>query len=197
MINLLPQTRKDDITYGRKNSRLLKYCSLVLVIIFGMACITFVGSLYIKSTQDTVAAQVESSKQSIKSRQLESVQKQAEQISNDIKLTTDVLSKEILFSKLLKQIGAAMPANTSLTDLKIDTAEKALNLSAIASSYDTASQVQVNLSDPKNAIFEKADIIGINCNVQDPRYPCEVTIKALFGDNSSYLFINPAKEKKQ
>jgi len=161
-----------------------------------MACLATAGIWYIRSTQNNFASQVAKSKESIKSRQLESVQKRAEEISGDIKLTTDVLSKEVLFSKLLRQIGSVMPANTSLSDLKINTADSAIALTAVASNYNTASQVQINLSDPKNAIFAKADIVGITCDKVDGRYPCTVTIRALFGDNKSYLFINPSKAKK-
>lgn len=193
MINLLAPTVKTDIAYARKNNELLRYCLLMLAIIGGMAVITLAGVLYMSSSKRAYQAQVDQTRSSLQSQQLEAVQKQAEEISGNIKLTTDVLSRQILFSKLLRQIGAAMPANTSLSDLKITKGETGITLTAVASSYDSATQVQVNLADPANTIFKKADIVSINCDQLTQKYPCTVVIRALFGDNSSYLFIKPKK----
>lgn len=195
MINLLPPVTKEDATYARKNNSLLKYCGLMLLVILGIGCLTAAGTWYINNTKNDFTAQVERSKETIKSRRLETVQKQAEEIAGNIKLTTAVLSKEVLFSKLLRQIGSVMPSNSSLSDLKINEGDQAIALTAVATDYNSASQVQVNLADPKNDIFQKADIVGINCDKTDSRYPCTITIRALFGDNTSYLFINPKKAK--
>ncbi len=103
-----------------------------------------------------------------------------------------VLSREVLFSKLLTQIAAVTPTNTSLTDLSISNVAGSLDITAISSDYQSATQLQVNLEDPRNKIFSKADIQNITCNpdATDPRYPCSVRIKALFSDDNPFLFIN-------
>lgn len=197
MINLLPPTDKDNLIYARKNTRLLHYCSLAVVVIFGMALLTGIGIMYMNSSKNALAQQAERTKTSLREQNLESVQKQTDEISSNIKLATDVLSRQVLFSKLIKQIGAVMPANTILSDLKFSTNESGITLTAIANNYTSASQVQVNLADPSNKLFKKADIIGINCNSgNDPRYPCTISVRALFGDNKSYLFINPSGDKR-
>jgi hypothetical protein len=110
-----------------------------------------------------------------------------------------VLSKEILFSKLIQQVGAAMPANTSLNGLSINKVQGGIDLTASAVDYTAATQVQVNLSDAQNKIFTQADIVSINCSTgtssstQDTTYPCTVTIRALFAKNNPFLFINNTK----
>lgn len=194
MINLLPPTTKEGIVYARRNSQLRRYCLLIVLVMFGIAVIAVAGGWHISRTQASYEQQLAQSKSVIENRKLGSVQEEAETIAENIKLTINVLSKEVLFSKLLKQIGSVMPANTSLNDLKIDTDESAITLSALAQDYSTATQIQVNLSDPANKIFKSADIISINCDNTDQRYPCTVSLRALFGDNKSYLFVDTGKD---
>ncbi len=197
MINLLPAEIKNDIAYARKNAFLLQLCAVLLSIISGIAVITIAGIFYMNQSKSLYNKQIQTAQVEIKNQKLETIQKQAEDISSNLKLTTQVLSREVLFSKLIKQIGAAMPANTALSDLKIGKTEGGIDLTAVASDYNTASQIQVNLSDQRNKIFDKADILNITCTSgnTDPRYPCTVTIRARFGTNNSFLFINPSGAK--
>ncbi len=196
MINLLPHERRSEIGFARKNFWLLKLCGIFALVIIGVGVITMSGILYLRSSERSFQQQISSTSQSLNNQQLDTVQKQAEEISGNIKLTTDVLSRQVLFSKLLRQIGAAMPSNTSLSDLKINKGEKGISLTASAVDYDAATQVQVNLADPKNKIFSKADIVSINCDKTGSKYPCTVVVRALFGDNASYLFITPKAKAK-
>jgi hypothetical protein len=84
-----------------------------------------------------------------------------------------------------------MPANANLTGLDINGVQGGLDITANAADYKTATQVQVNLSDPANKIFEKADIVDIKCDGSaNANYPCQVTIRALFAKNNPFLFIN-------
>jgi len=120
------------------------------------------------------------------------IQKRVEDISGSLKLVVQVLSREILFSTLIRQIGSAIPAKASLTGLSISKVTGGIDLTAIASDYDTATQVQVNLKDPANKIFDKADIVNVTCTgaaASDPAYPCTVTIRAQFASNNPFLFI--------
>lgn len=198
MINLLASNAKQDLMYARRNTLLLRWCFVVILIIGGIVLITLAGLFYIKQSQKQYTDQVTRTQTQLKEQNLDSTQKKVESISNNLKLTTQVLSREVLFSKLLKQIGSAMPTNTSLTDLKIGKTEGAIDLSAVASDYNAATQVQVNLQDPANKIFDKADILNIACNstnTLDSRYPCTVNIRARFGKNNNFFLINPSGVK--
>jgi len=122
------------------------------------------------------------------------VQKQVTDISNNLKLAVQVLSQEILFSKLLKQLASVTPRNATLTNLSISDTQKGVDITAQTANYDAATQLQINLADPKNQIFAKADIITINCgSTVGIRYPCTVNIRALFAANNPFLFINDKK----
>jgi len=123
---------------------------------------------------------------------LDETRQHTKDITDSIKLSVNVLSKEVLFSKLITQIGKVTPSNTSLTDLNLGKDQTSLEIKAVSSDYTSATQLQVNLADPANKIFSKADIQTISCTsgTTDPRYPCSVTIKALFNQNNPFLFIN-------
>ena len=94
-----------------------------------------------------------------------------------------------------------MPDGTVITSHSTNQLAEGTELIERAKDYNTASQVQLNLQDPNNKIFEKADIVSTECsstpttdNLVETTYPCKVTVRALFAKNNSFLFID--KDKK-
>lgn len=192
MINLLPADRKLALRYARRNASLLKVCFICSWVIAGVFLFAFGGIFFMERSAESYAAQATSGQEQLRQQNLDGVQKETEEISNNLKLVTQVLSKEVLFSKLIRQIGSAMPPNTSLSDLKISKTEGGIDLTAVSTDYNAGTQVQINLSDPANKIFDQADLVSITCGVAggDSRYPCTVSIRARFGKNNQFLFIN-------
>lgn len=199
MINLLPPDIKDSLVYGRRNTKLLHWSMALIGGMLGTVLVVGFGLFYLNRSISAYSQQVAKIQGELTTQKLEPTQKRVEEISSSLKLVIQVLSKEVLFSKLLKQIGSVIPANASLTDLKIGKIEGGIDLTAVASDYNTATQLQVNLQDPHNKIFDKADIISITCSstsTVDPRYPCTVNIRAQFSKaNNPFLFINPSVSK--
>jgi Tfp pilus assembly protein PilN len=199
MINLLPPEAKQNLTYARRNTVLLHWAGMLVLSITGVGIIVLGGLFYIRQATHDYTVQKQKTEASLQSQNLDSTQKQVEEISSSLKLSVQVLSREVLFSKLIQQIGAVIPANASLTDLKIIQTQGGIDLTAIASDYNTATQVQVNLQDPANKIFSKADILNVTCggtNSPNPRYPCTITIKAQFAKSNPFLFINTSSGSK-
>ena len=198
MINLLPPQERQNISFARRNTKLLRWVTALTLAIIGILLIVAFGTFYINQSADTYSDQLQKTQAELDSQKLSDTQKRVQDISSSLKLVVQVLSKEVLFSKLIKQIGTAIPANASLTDLRISKVSGAIDLAAIASDYNTATQVQVNLQDPANKIFNKADILNISCastSSSDPRYPCTVNIRAQFAANNPFLFINKGGSK--
>lgn len=198
MINLLPPDFKENISFARRNTMLRKWVIALIISITAIASTVAVGQLYLHQSTKTLSAQVQQSTEQLKIQKLEETQTRVEGISSSLKLVVQVLGREVLFSKLLQQIGAAMPPGAVLTNLSINKLQGGLDLQVAASDYQTGTQVQVNLQDPGNKIFEKADIVSIQCASgenasSDPfksQYPCTVQIRALFAKNNPFLFIN-------
>lgn len=194
MTNLLPPAKKQDIAYARRNARLLRFASFGGLAIGGMIVIILFGYMFINNSINHYRTQVNQAEANLKAQNLDETQKKVETLSSDLKLIVQVLSKEVLFSKLIKQIGSVMPANSVLSNIEISKLQGGLDLTANAKDYQTATQVQVNLQDPANKIFDKVDIVSVTCGgSNNPQYPCTVILRALFTKNNPFLFINNGK----
>lgn len=194
MINLVPTDFKKDISYARKNTKLRRWILAAIVALLGVGIIIAGGLFYIQKSIGSNTVKLEESKKALQFQKVDETQKQIGEISANTKLATKVLSREILFSKLLKQLGSALPASTVLKSLQIDKTQGGVQLDAAASDFNAGTQLQLNLQDPKNGVFEKADINNIDCGTPDENtgLPCTVSVRALFSKNNSYVYIAPS-----
>jgi Tfp pilus assembly protein PilN len=199
MINLLPPDTKEAYRYARHNRVLLRWASAIGVSLFGAALLVGGGYLYLHQQINTNQKLITNTTAQLEQQNLTGTQKQVAAISGNLKLAVQVLSKEILFSELLKRLGAVTPGNVILTNLAIAEASGGIDITAQTANYDAATQLQLNLSDPNNQIFSKADIVSITCNNGatgiSAKYPCTATLRALFATNNPFLFINSGAKK--
>jgi Tfp pilus assembly protein PilN len=192
MINLLPPEIKQDYMYGARSTKLLSWIFAFVVGLIGLGLLTTYGLVTMQHSSNSYEVQVAASQEQLKLQNLQATEKQVKELSGDFKLVVQVLSKEVLFSKLLTQMATVIPADTNLTGLTINQTSGGIDITAKSSDYTSATQLQLNLQDPTNKIFSKADIVSIACSTsaQDPLHPCAVQIRALFSNNNPYLFIN-------
>ena len=200
MINLLPAEIKENTLYAKRNTRLMHWAVGLFFSILSILAIVVAGQLYLQNSIHSYTKQIEQGKDQLKAQNLEDAQNKVQDLTDSLKLVVQVLSREILFSKLLTQIGSALPNGTILTDLSINKLQGGIDLRVAAVDKQAATQVQLNLQDPNNKIFEKADLINILCtsgapDKSDPvksQYPCTVQLRALFSQNNSFSFIPKA-----
>lgn len=193
MINLLPPELKQEYIYARQNTALMRTVGSFGLGIIGLALIVVAGFMYMQQSVDTYAAQAFHIETNLKEQKQGEVEKQVQEVSNSLKLAVQVLSKEVLFSQLLKQLAVVTPSNVSLSNVSISQFGGGIDVSADAIDYTAATQLQVNLADPANKIFSKADIVSITCESEpatQKKYPCKVVVRALFSADNPFLFIN-------
>lgn len=192
MINLLPDQLRTEYRFARLNRRLLRWISAFVLGIVGVGLIAGIGVFYMNQSIASYRQQIETTNRQLAAQNMAGVQKQVSDMSNNLKLALQVLSKEVLFSKLLTQLGTITPPNVILTGLSISQTEGAIDITAQTSGYNDATQLQVNLTDPNNQIFSKADIVNISCppNPTNTKYPCTASLRALFANNNPFLFIS-------
>jgi Tfp pilus assembly protein PilN len=169
--------------------------ALLLALAFSLM-IVGAGWLYLDQTVKKEAKNAEQTEAALKDQDIDETKVKVDEISNNTKLVLDVLSREILFSKLIKQLGSVLPPGTALESITLEGLEGGLTIQAFATNFNSASQIQVNLSDPENKIFKQADIETITCpqttaegSEEQSLYPCTVRLKALFSDNTEYVYI--------
>lgn len=190
MINLLPPQNVISIKYGRTNAVLRRWLLGIVTAIVGLILIIASGWFYIDRQSGSLKDNLADSTANLKSQNLEQVQKDAAEISADIKVINQVLRKELRFSALIQEIGKVMPDGTVLGSLSLSKVAGAIDLSASAKSYGSAAQIAVNLNDPANGIFSKVDIVSISCDSGGADYKCSATFKALFSPTASTKFLN-------
>jgi hypothetical protein len=207
MINLLPFGLNKGYRYARSNVILRRWVVIQLIALIGLAAIATYGLLTLEQSSREYSNKISSRQDMLRVEQYDKTQAHIKNINGNFKLVIKVLEQEILFSELIKQIGTTIPSRANLTGLNISQTKGAIDISANAADYKTATQVQVNLSDPQNKIFSRADIVNINCGgggssasgsatkAVNSKYPCTVNIRALFAPDNPYLFIN-SKGKK-
>lgn len=191
MINLLPADLKRSYRYGIANVSLVKWVATGVIAILGLGVIGTYGWLSLHQDIVHYDKQIAVTKSTLKREKQKETYAQVQDITNSFSLVVKVLKNEVLFSKLLRDIAQVLPTRTYLSDLSLTKDDGALNLSVRTYTQYDATQVQINLSDPKNPVFQRADINSINCsNPTDGGPPCTVNIRALLGSNNQYLFIN-------
>lgn len=191
MINLLPSQMKDGYRYARRNRHLIRWIIVLVLGLVGAGALTGAGYLYLHQASKQYEANVALAESDLKSKNYTKVQKEVTEISNNLKLTKQVLSKQVLFSELLKRLGSLMPKDTRLIGLSISQSNGAIDISAKARSVDAATQIQVNLTDTNNKLFSKVDINSISCGAasETDDYDCTVTLRALFAPNNPFMLI--------
>jgi len=191
MINLLPPDFQKSVNYARRNSILLQACLAVLAVMAGVLMLLGFGHFYIATTTVRYEKDISTLQTSLQEQNVDQIKGEIQDLSGSVNLVLKVLSKEILFSKLLQQAGSVMPKGSSLSSIEISDDQKGIDISAGVDNYQVGTQVQINLSDPNNKLFDKVDLVSVQCNTQSSgTYPCSARLRALFSDNSPYLFIN-------
>lgn len=194
MINLLPPELKQSYGYAHRNSSLLKVLVFFGVGLAGLVLISAAGFMYLNQTANTYAAEADNRQQALQEQNEEEIVGRIQDTSNSLKLAVQVLSKEVLFSELLKQMAVITPSNVTLSGISILQLEGGVDITAKTTDYAAATQLQLNLADSTNKIFVQADLVSVTCTSPSDgtgvKYPCTAVIRALFADDNPFLFIN-------
>lgn len=196
MINLLPPAEKDAIMFARYNTQLRRWIAGAIAGLAGVVLVVFGGNMLLQQDIDAYEQSVTASKDRLAQQDQSGTLQQVKGIQDSFKLVVDVLSREVLFSKLLPRVGQVMPPGTVLEGLSLNTESEqtAFDITAQARDFTSGSQIQVNLTDPENKLFQSADLVNVSCPSQqeDPSlYPCSVSMRVLPAEENQFLLINP------
>jgi hypothetical protein len=194
MINLMPSDHKKAVMYARRNTFLIRWVMGVAIAAFGIIVVAGGGLFYLKQDIKSYQKSINETKTNLEAQKQTETLNRVSEISGSLKLVVDVLSSQVLFSELLPRIGEIMPAGTVLQNLNLSSGlQGGIDLEIGAVSQQAGTQAQVNLADKSNGIFEKADIVTLNCTTLSDGgpYPCQVSVRALFinGENP-FLLLN-------
>lgn len=196
MINLLPPDIRETYMYAHRNTKLLHWCGGIFVGIIGIAVVIVLGQVYLTQSMRNIDRQVVQSRQELKDQRQAETQARVKEISDSLTLATNVLSEQVLFSRLLESVGGLMPSGSSLSDLSITEFSGGIDLTADSVDYQSATQVQVNLATAGDGLFQDVDIVSIDCSqetaageIVSSAYPCQGTYRALFAKDNPYKLL--------
>lgn len=190
MINLAPTSYKESLRYARRNTLLWHWLLGFLIMITLASSTIILGKMYLQRETSRYVALNEETEGQLQADNIEETLNQIEGVSNNLKLIIQVLSNRVIFSKLITQVGSVMPPGAVLADIEIGEVEGGIDLTAKSTDYNTATQVQVNLQDPSNKLFDEVDLVSVECNSESVVYPCTAIMRALFTKDNPYLFVN-------
>lgn len=191
MIDLLPAEIKKSRLYGRRNGKLLRWNFLCMLALLGILIISGTGYFFINNATLSAAEVKSKTEAAIKTAKLDEAEVEYAQFSNNLKTVVQILSSQVLFSELLQQIGGVTPTGTTLNSVSLSDSDNALDLNFTTTSASLAPTLQVNLEDPENELFEKADIVQVSCQTDtEGKEECGVQLRALFKADAKFLFLN-------
>jgi Tfp pilus assembly protein PilN len=194
MINLLPPKQADAIRYARQNTALRVWLIGLSAAIVGLAIILSAGWVYLNQESKNLQKNIDVTNQQLQAQNLAKVKADAKEITGDITVINRVVSQEVRFSDLIETIGKDMPPGTVLGSLSLGKVSGAVDLTASAKDYSSAAQIALNLSDPKNDLFSKVDIVSVSCNSSSTQvYKCGAILKALFNATAKTKFLSVPK----
>lgn len=197
MIDLLPTDIKKSRAYGRRNSKLLRWNILCVLGVLGILIIAGTGYFFVNNATLSAAEVKKQTEEAIKTAKLDEAEQEYETFSNNLKTVVQILSSQVLFSELLQQIGSVTPTGVTLNSVSLADSDNALDLSFTATAASLAPTIQVNLEDPRNELFEKADIIQVSCQTdEEDNEECGVQLRALFKADAKFLFLNSVDQEE-
>jgi len=199
MINLLPPATKENISYGRRNLVLVRWVAAVVTVIVSIGIITAGGQIFINKNIVSLQKASQITQNRTESKDFSATQNDIKNLSNNFTVVTQLLSKQVLFSKIFTKIGSIMPSGAILSGITLSNTSTSLDLNIASVNRDAATQAFVNISDPKNGLFDKADLVSLVCRTgsgtSQTKYPCNANISVTIKANSSFYFLSSITNK--
>lgn len=176
MINLLPDTTKQQLRAARTNSALIKYILfLIISIIFlGAAC----GVSYIILGNSKTAAEKIIATSSTKSDSFLSVSNQATELSQKLLITKGILDQQVPYSDIVMGLAAVFPTGVVIDSLTLSnkTISSPVTIKARAKTADDATNLKINIQ--KSIQFSNYNLKSLSSDPSDQTgYPVLISIE--------------------
>lgn len=195
MINLIPNSIREERKYGRRNIVLRNTAVGCLSVALVIYAILFWSSNYISSQQDAIASETAELGSTVAGLQAQT--NNISNLSKRIDNAYELYENNIIFSELIPQIGSLLPQGSNLTALNLTGGTNdpvQLNFELI--SPDLAPTVRQNLF--SSDLFEVADIQTINTTTDtDSQYTSNAVITVSFTGSADAKAKEAARLKAQ
>lgn len=158
MINLLPNSAREEHSYGRRNRKLLALVFLGAFTAVGVGAIMYLTLVFVGSEQQDIQSNIDSNQTLVTA--LEGQTADVAKVAARLDTTYKLYDKSIKFSEVIPQIGSLLPKGTIIDSLSLTGGSTdPLALSVSAASPDLIPVLQKNLIESE--LFEAADVLNI------------------------------------
>ena len=171
----MPDDAKKEIRSARTNVVLTRYI-VVIILAFSFLVLLLEGS-YVVLTQTKMSAEQLIEANDTKAGVYNSTKAQVDELASRLSQAKTILDQEVLYSKVLMNIGQQMPAGTVLENITLDSnsfAGTPVNLKAYAKT--TADAVTLREKFQATPIFTNVNFNSVSDSAGIPGYPVSVSM---------------------
>jgi hypothetical protein len=166
MINLLPDTLKQDNKYAKLNSQLISLFYSLIAILAITSTVYVFGVFMLGKKLTTATTDLESQNALLAKTKTEGV---AKSLSDSISSAATILKREKKFSIIIKQIASTLPSGSQLSGLALTNEPKQpLSFNVNIPNEEVALVIKKNIQEKIDVdgdrVFTDADIQSINRN---------------------------------
>lgn len=175
MINVMPDDLKKEIRSARVNVVLTRY--IVVILLAFSFLVLLLGGSYVVLTQAKASAQALTNSNQARNAVYNTTKTQVTALSSRLSEAKSILDQEILYSKVLKNIGQQMPVGTVIDSVVLDTASFSgtpLSLKAYAKTNDAAAALRQKFQ--SSPIFSKVTFDSVSDTAGIAGYPVSVSM---------------------
>jgi hypothetical protein len=175
MINLLPEEHKSEVRAARTNVLLLRYIFISLVATTVLAFL--IGGSYVVLNSTREVAQLKVDDNAAQVSRYQDARTEAEQFRSDLTTAKAILDNEITYSKLIYKIADAVPENTILNSLELDSANlgSSATMQASARTYEDAVRLKESfIENPE--LFSDVKFEDLSYSKEDSTYPVKINL---------------------
>jgi hypothetical protein len=177
MINLLPNSIREEHTYGRRNRMLVALILLIAGTATMVVAIMLFNLVSVKNDTNDVQSAIDQNKLLIAN--LESETSDLSKVSTRLSTTYKLFEGSIKFSELIPKIGSVLPSGTIIGGLSLTGGSTdPLQLNVSLKSPDLVPVLQKNLVE--SDIFEAADVVDLSPGGEGTEYPYSASVTVSF-----------------
>lgn len=178
MINLLPDSTKNEIQAARHNVLLLRYIGITLLAIAALFGVMYSSYLILTDTKASAENIIDSS--TIEADVYNDTKAKVNQLSSQVTDAQAVMQQEVNFSHILTEMAALMPEGTVIKDIELSTASIDSPLSIVIFAKTTDSLLNMQKSFQNSPMFLSVDFQTIGeSDGSVPGYPNSVTMTVI------------------
>lgn len=156
MINLIPPDHREEIHFGRKNTKTRAWLATLVFGIVALFVAAIVGRLTIQTAKNQTVSQLEAIQSQIDESNLDGIEKEYGTFVDGISGVKKIYQKQILYSRLIRKLATLLPPDTSLTTISLSDKDRAINLNFNNKRDGLGPTIQINLENQGVQIAERS-----------------------------------------